>query len=91
MRNEAILLAPCGFSAGPLVIMAKLWPDNAPVALREFREAGIAIALVETLFGDAPTVSALNFMVPHKRQGLSDTCAHIDQFIANGQTVLDRG
>src|SRR5690606_913677 len=70
--HHAVGLAPGGLPAGALVVVALFGADDAAVALGEPGEAGVAVALAETLVGLAAAVAAVDDPQVTNAQALAD-------------------
>ena len=90
MVAHADALAPVGFAAGALVEMAFFRMDDAGIALRELAEAGVAIALVETLGGLAAAMNAEDAAGPGELHRLANHRVERHPFFGKHHAVGDR-
>lgn len=81
-------LAPLRFAAGALLVVALLRADDATVALRQPGEAGIAIALAETLLRLAAAMGAEDAAEVLQAQRPADQRVHRDFAVVEAEGVL---
>ena len=86
---EAVGLAPFGFAAGALVEVTLFGFDDAQVALRQFAEAGVAVALAEAFAGFAAAVDAVDRAAVAQVELCADGFSQVDRLFAKLQAVLN--
>ncbi|MNN32987.1 hypothetical protein D3C81_1467240 [compost metagenome] len=88
MIGHAELLAPRGFAAGALIVVAFFRGHDAHVALRKLGHARVAVTLAETGLGLAPAVAAMDGTEVFQAHGLADQGVDRHFLLAQAKSVL---
>ena len=90
MPGHAELLAPRRLAAGTGGVVALFRADDALVALRQFRHAGIAVALAVTLLRALAAVAAVDRAQIVEADALAEQRVERDFLLTKAQAVLHR-